>query len=99
MLWLENILAKFFAKKLVFFVQTTANFCPICIITLFFWKKRQMFCKQLAQIAENWDHNIDPWNKFFFPENLDKMHLLLSARATRFNPVLIFGQFVLKFNF
>jgi hypothetical protein len=31
------------------------------IITLFFLEKRQFCRRKLAKIAENNDHNIDPW--------------------------------------
>jgi hypothetical protein len=27
-----------------------------------FWEKRQFFCRKLAKIAENCDHNIGPWS-------------------------------------
>jgi hypothetical protein len=27
-----------------------------------FWEKRQLFRQKLAKIAENCDHNIDPWS-------------------------------------
>jgi hypothetical protein len=30
------------------------------IITLFFWEKRQNFCRKFLKIAQNCDHNIDP---------------------------------------
>jgi hypothetical protein len=26
-----------------------------------FWEKRQFFRRKLGKIAENCDHNIDPW--------------------------------------
>jgi hypothetical protein len=26
-----------------------------------FWEKRQFFSQKMAEIAENCDHNIDPW--------------------------------------
>jgi hypothetical protein len=29
-----------------------------------FWEKRQFFRRKLAKIAENCDHNIDPWLAF-----------------------------------
>jgi hypothetical protein len=27
-----------------------------------FWEKRQFFRRKLSKIAENCDHNIDPWD-------------------------------------
>jgi hypothetical protein len=33
-----------------------------------FWEKRQFFRRKLSKIAENCDHNIDPWSTW--PENL-----------------------------
>jgi hypothetical protein len=38
-----------------------AKFCKIWIVTLVFEKKRQLFRRKLSKIAENCDHNIDPW--------------------------------------
>jgi hypothetical protein len=46
---------------LAFFAQTIASFCKIVIITLVFEKKTPIFRQKLAKIAENCDHNIDPW--------------------------------------
>jgi hypothetical protein len=43
------------------FVQTTASFGKTLIITLVFEKKRQIFRRKLAKIAENGDDNIAPW--------------------------------------
>jgi hypothetical protein len=37
------------------------NFCYIFIITLTLKKNSNFFRQTLAQIAENCDHNIDPW--------------------------------------
>jgi hypothetical protein len=28
-----------------------------------FWEKRQFFRRKLSKIAENCDHNIDPWDR------------------------------------
>jgi hypothetical protein len=33
-----------------------------------FWEKRQFFRRKLSKIAENCDHNIDPWMAIFFKE-------------------------------
>jgi hypothetical protein len=40
----------------------TAKLCKILIITLVFEKNANFFCRKLSKIAENRDHNIDPWN-------------------------------------
>jgi hypothetical protein len=49
------------AKKLAFLTQNKAKLCENLIITLVFDKKRQFFRRKLSKIAENCDHNIDPW--------------------------------------
>jgi hypothetical protein len=51
------------AKKLAFLTQNKAKICKILIITLVFEKKRQFFRRKLSKIAENCDHNIDPWDR------------------------------------
>jgi hypothetical protein len=61
MLWFFKIFSpKNLAKKLAFFVQTTASFCKNCGHDIGFWEKRQFFRRKLSKIAENCDHNIDP---------------------------------------
>jgi hypothetical protein len=52
---------KNFAKKLAFLTQNKAKLCKIVITTLVFDKKTPFFRRKLAKIAENCDHNIDPW--------------------------------------
>jgi hypothetical protein len=54
-----NIFAENFSKKLAFLTQNKAKLFKILIITLVFEKKRQFFS---PKIAENCDHNIDPWS-------------------------------------
>jgi hypothetical protein len=44
---------------LAFLTQNKAKLCKILIITLLF-EKNAIFCRKLAKIAENCDHNIDP---------------------------------------
>jgi hypothetical protein len=56
---LKIFLAKNLAKILAFFVQITARFCEILIITLVL-EKNAIFRRKLAKIAEICDHNIDP---------------------------------------
>jgi hypothetical protein len=50
-------------KKLAFLTQNKAKLCKFLIITLVFEKNAKFFCRKLAKIAENYDHNIDPRSK------------------------------------
>jgi hypothetical protein len=50
---------------LAFFTQSNAKLCKILIITLDFEKSANFFRQKLAKIAENCDHNIDPWLSSF----------------------------------
>jgi hypothetical protein len=50
----------FSAKKLAFLIENKDKLCKILIITLFF-EKNAILCRNLSKIAENCDHNIDPW--------------------------------------
>jgi hypothetical protein len=34
-----------------------------------FGEKRQLFCRKLTKITENWDHNIDPYGHDFRRKN------------------------------
>jgi hypothetical protein len=51
---------KNFAKKLAFLTQNKANFWKN-----WYWylRKTPFCCRKLGKIAENCDHNIDPWLK------------------------------------
>jgi hypothetical protein len=50
------------AKKLAFFfAQNKAKLCKILIITLVFDINANFFRRKLVKIAENFEHNIDPW--------------------------------------
>jgi hypothetical protein len=49
------------AKKLAFLTRNKAKLCKILIITLVFEENANFFRRKLAKIAENCDHNIDPW--------------------------------------
>jgi hypothetical protein len=57
-----NIFAENSSKKLA---DLTQNKAKICLQNfdhnIGFWEKRQFFCRKWAKIAENCDHNIDPW--------------------------------------
>jgi hypothetical protein len=58
----KNIFAEKCCQKYWrFLAQTTASFCKIVIITMFFLRKTPIFRRKLAKIAENCDHNIGPW--------------------------------------
>jgi hypothetical protein len=46
---------------MAFFAQNKAKLCKNWIITLVFEKNANFFRRKLAKIAENCDHNIDPW--------------------------------------
>jgi hypothetical protein len=53
---------KSLANVLAFLAQTTASFFSRKIDhNNGFWEKRHFFLRKLANIAENCDHNIDPW--------------------------------------
>jgi hypothetical protein len=56
-----NIFDKKFSKKLAFLTQNKAKLWKILIITLVFEKNANFFRQKLSKIAENCDHNIDPW--------------------------------------
>jgi hypothetical protein len=51
------------AKKLAFLTQNKAKLCQILIITSVSEKNANFFRRKLAKIAENCDHNIDPWSQ------------------------------------
>jgi hypothetical protein len=53
-----NIFAEKFGKK-AFLTQKEAKLCKILIIMVL--RKTPIFCRKLWKIAENCDHNIDPW--------------------------------------
>jgi hypothetical protein len=50
-------------KKSAFFDQVAASFRKALITTLFFFIKTPTFSPKInwTKIAENGDHNIDPW--------------------------------------
>jgi hypothetical protein len=48
----ENIFAKKFGKKLAFFAETTASFCKILIITLFFLRKNAIFSPKIGKKSQ-----------------------------------------------
>jgi hypothetical protein len=51
------------AKNLAVFTQTTANFRKKMTITLV--SEKTAYFRKLAKIAENCDHNIDPWSQSY----------------------------------
>jgi hypothetical protein len=54
-------------KKFAFLAQNKTKVCKILIITLVF-DKNAIFCRKLSKIAENCDHNIDPWSVKYLQE-------------------------------
>jgi hypothetical protein len=59
-------LKKYFRRKIQrknwrFFAQNKAKLCKILIITLVFDINANFFRRKLVKIAENFEHNIDPW--------------------------------------
>jgi hypothetical protein len=57
-----TILKIFSLKNRRFLLKNTAEFCEKWIITLVFLRKTQFFRRTLAKIADNCDHNIDPYD-------------------------------------
>jgi hypothetical protein len=49
-----------FGEKMALLTQNKDKLCKNFIITLVF-EKNDIFRQKLARIAENCDHNIDPW--------------------------------------
>jgi hypothetical protein len=61
-----KILSSTNLEKMEFFAQNKAKLCKNWIITLVLGReKRQFFRRKLAKIAENCDHNIDPWDQCY----------------------------------
>jgi hypothetical protein len=52
---------RYFAKILAFLTQNKGKLCKSLIITLVF-EKTPIFRQKLGKIAQNCDHNIDPWS-------------------------------------
>jgi hypothetical protein len=59
MLWLKKFAQKFGEKNWRFWLKTELNNAKFDH-NIGFWGKRH-FCQKLSKIAENCDHNIDPW--------------------------------------
>jgi hypothetical protein len=49
------------AKELAFLAQNKDKLCKMLITTSVFEKNANFFRRKLLKIAENCDHNIDPW--------------------------------------
>jgi hypothetical protein len=65
MLWFLNIfMPKYLVTKLAIFTQITESFCKKLIITMVF-EKNAIFCRKLAKIAKNCNHNNDPRSKCY----------------------------------
>jgi hypothetical protein len=63
-------LKKYFGRKkceeMGLLTQNTAGLGENWIITVFL-RKTPIFCPNRAQIADNCNHHIDPWNTIFMP--------------------------------
>jgi hypothetical protein len=57
-----DIFAEEFSKKMAFLTPNKAKLCKILIKALVFEKNAIFFGRKLSKIAENCDHNIDPWS-------------------------------------
>jgi hypothetical protein len=66
-----KFLPKISAKKLAFLTQIKAKLCKILIITLVL-RKTPFFRRKLPKIAENCDHNIDPWSISWLTMKLER---------------------------
>jgi hypothetical protein len=73
-----NIFAEKFSKKWRFLLKLLLVLAKIVIITLVFEKNANFFRRKLGKIAENCDHNIDPWSHWQADE--------LSGQPTFFKP-------------
>jgi hypothetical protein len=51
-----------------FLTQNKAKVFKTVIITLVFEKSANFFRQKMSKIAENYDHNIDPWSIFFLKD-------------------------------
>jgi hypothetical protein len=64
---------------LAFLTHNKAKVRKMLIITMVFEKNANFFCRKLAKIAENCDHNIDPW-LFSGPSKETYLFILLLRR-------------------
>jgi hypothetical protein len=58
---LKIFLPKNSTKELAFLARSKAKFCKNLSITMVFEKNAIFFRRKLSKIAEDCDHNIDPW--------------------------------------
>jgi alpha/beta superfamily hydrolase len=58
----KNIFAEKAGEKIGVLTQNKDKLCKKLIMALVFEKKRHFFRRKLTKIAENCDHNIDPWS-------------------------------------
>jgi hypothetical protein len=61
---------KYFRRKILqknwrFWLNTKLNFWKKVDHNIGIQEKRQFFRRKLSKIAENCDHNIDPWGRFY----------------------------------
>jgi hypothetical protein len=67
-------------KKIAFLTQNKAKLYKLLIITLFL-RKTPFFRWKLAKIAENCDHNIDPWLNDFREQSILPQRVIRSHRS------------------
>jgi hypothetical protein len=78
---------KYFAWKVGVFAQNKAKFCmQKCHRNSGFSEKRQFFFRKLAKIAENCDHNIDPW--FFNTFGLTPLFLFFNTQTMYYKSIV-----------
>jgi hypothetical protein len=80
MLWFLKYFRRTHCKKLAFLTPSKAKLCKILIIALVF-EKTTIFCRKLAKIAENCDHNID--NNLITVTYVHVFHLILTPRHSQ----------------
>jgi hypothetical protein len=68
--WTRSIFAEKFSENIGPFLTENNVLAKIVIITLVYEKNAKFFCRKWVKIAENCDHNIDPY--------LDKIDVLKS---------------------
>jgi hypothetical protein len=69
MLWFLKYFRRKIRQKISILTQNKAKLCKILIITLVF-EKNANFSPKMSKIAENCDHNIDPWSPWLKGEKI-----------------------------
>jgi hypothetical protein len=87
MLWFFKYFRRMFRrKKLAFLTQNKANLLQNVDHNIGFWEKRQFFRRKLSKIAENCNHNIDPWSHCLRPCSCSRCQLNLPHRGSDLSP-------------